>query len=116
MKLRSLLFCFIAIFCTGYASESSLKPQTAIEFYRLNPNHTRSKLLKKIFKEVKPRSKISRMWRLLTGKGLFLPADHLRHYLYLCVEDMARELNWTPEKIYQEVYALLDEIDRIRNS
>jgi hypothetical protein len=105
MKFQSFLFAAIAFCGTGYGAESVTKPQTAMEFYHLNPNHPLYKLLKKFFKEVKPCSKVSRVWRLITGKGMFLPGDHLRHYLYLCVEDMAKELNWTKEKIVQEVSA-----------
>lgn len=117
MKFKSLLCVVIALCCSGLRAEHPIKPQTALEFCNLYPTHPQSILLKKIFTEVKPRSKISKFWRtFVTGEGLFLPNDHLRHYFYLCVKDMAKELNWDKQKIHQEVAALEIEVQRIRNA
>lgn len=122
MKLRALFLVSMATFCGSYAGAPTkhsvdVKPQSVMEFYQLNPTHERCKLLSKIFEEAKPRPKIVNLWRIfVTGQGIILPNDHLRHYFYMCAGDIGQELGWSSTKIEQEVNALFQQIDRIRNS
>ena len=114
--ILGLLIASFSAFSLCHAANEQLKAQSVLEYCSTNPNHKNCKLIKKIFKELKPRSKIVRIWRLIIGKGMFLPDDHLRHYLNMCSEEIGEELNWSKEKIHDEFNKLYEEAVRIRNS
>ncbi len=106
-----------AVLSTISLAQDAVQPkaQSALEYCLVNPNHESCKRIKRIFKELS-RSKVSRIWRLITGKGMFLPGDHLRHFLYMCSENIGKELNWDQAKIDEEFNKLCEEAYRIQNS
>jgi hypothetical protein len=115
MKYISIIL--LVLFSTvSLANTEQPKPQSVHEFCQMNPNHERSKLIATIFKDIKPCSKVSRWWRIFTGKRMFLPVDFQRHYFLISCEDIGQELNWDKEKIDEEFNKLCTEADLIRNS
>lgn len=116
--MKYILALSLALFVTISLAENieQVKAQSVLEYCHSNPNHERCKLIEQIFNEVKPRSKISRIWRFVSGKAMFLPQDFMRHYFLISCQDIGKELNWDDQKIYGEFDKLCEEANRIRNS
>jgi hypothetical protein len=116
MKYILLLSFLVSPFSFATEPEQAqiAKDLSALEYCHANPDHKPCKEIHKILDWVKPCPTISRIWKFVRGKGMFLPDDHMRHFFFSYCKEIGNELNWDEKRIYEEGEKLYAEVNRIR--